>query len=74
MSQLRKNRSEKIKTYKELDGKSFINKKEQTYLLNSIQKPIAALNISKGKGNGPDLTMILRQNSLCFSMPLRVLP
>ena len=41
---------EKIKTYKELDGKSFINKKEQTYLLNSIQKPIAALNISKGKG------------------------
>lgn len=41
---------EKIKNYKELEGKSFINKKEQTYLLNSIQKPIAALNISKGKG------------------------
>ncbi len=41
---------EKIKTYKELEGKSFINKKEQIYLINSIQKPIAARNISKGKG------------------------
>ena len=41
---------EKIKNYKELEGKSFINKKEQTYLINSIQKPIAARNISKGKG------------------------
>lgn len=41
---------EKVKLYKELEGKPFINEKEKLYLANSIQKPIAAHNISKGRG------------------------
>ncbi len=40
----------KIKSYSELEQKPFITYKEKTYLLNSIQKPIASQNIPKGKG------------------------
>ncbi len=40
----------KVEAYSTLQGKSFINSKEVTYLANSIQKPIALKDIPKGKG------------------------